>query len=177
MISRMRSSPANASLICVPIDAIWTSGAAIKPTKKMYMMKSPSVIVCARMARPPTMIMRTPMSPTITAEPEPTADVPVIVLATLRKSLCTPRAKTSRSRRSATYTFTSRTPPRLSASRPVTSALMTLRSRNSGRRRLNAIAIIPAKEPRTMIMSAVSFQFSQNRMPRASRAVMTLPTS
>ena len=34
-ISRMRSSPANASLICVPIDAICTIGAAISPVKSM----------------------------------------------------------------------------------------------------------------------------------------------
>ena len=102
MISRMRSSPANASLICVPIDAICTSGAAMSPTKNTYMMNPPRVIVPARMARPPTMIMRTPISPTITAAPDPTADVPVMVFAMLRKSLCTPRAKTSRSRRSAT---------------------------------------------------------------------------
>ena len=33
--SWMRSSPANASLICVPIDAIWTTGAAISPVKRM----------------------------------------------------------------------------------------------------------------------------------------------
>ena len=40
----MRSSPANASVICVPIDAIETSGAATSPMKKMYMIRSPSVI-------------------------------------------------------------------------------------------------------------------------------------
>ena len=40
----MRSRPANASVICVPIDAIETIGAATRPMKKMYMMKSPSVI-------------------------------------------------------------------------------------------------------------------------------------
>ena len=43
-ISRMRSRPANASLICVPIDAICTSGAATSPMKNRYMTKSPSVI-------------------------------------------------------------------------------------------------------------------------------------
>ena len=32
-------------MICVPIDAICTSGAASRPVKKMYMTKSPSVIV------------------------------------------------------------------------------------------------------------------------------------
>ena len=34
-ISRMRSSPANASVICVPIDAICTIGIASRPVKKM----------------------------------------------------------------------------------------------------------------------------------------------
>ena len=33
--SRMRSRPANASLICVPIDAICTTGAAIRPVNRM----------------------------------------------------------------------------------------------------------------------------------------------
>ena len=31
--SRIRSRPANASLICVPMDAIWTTGAAISPVR------------------------------------------------------------------------------------------------------------------------------------------------
>ena len=47
------------------------------------------------------MIISTPISPVITAVPAPTADVPVIVFATLRNSLCAPRANTSRSRGSA----------------------------------------------------------------------------
>ena len=34
-ISRMRSRPANASLIWVPIDAIWTTGAASSPVNRM----------------------------------------------------------------------------------------------------------------------------------------------
>ena len=34
-ISRMRSRPANASVICVPIEAMPTSGAATMPMKKM----------------------------------------------------------------------------------------------------------------------------------------------
>ena len=41
----MRSSPANASVIWVPIDAIWISGAAKRPVKKMYITRSPNVIV------------------------------------------------------------------------------------------------------------------------------------
>ena len=41
----MRSSPANASVICVPIEAIWTIGMAIRPVNEMYANRSPSVIV------------------------------------------------------------------------------------------------------------------------------------
>ena len=70
--------------------------------KKTYMNKSPSVIVPFSTDGPPMTMSRTPINPVITAVPAPTADVPVIVLATLRNSLCTPRAKTSRSRGSAT---------------------------------------------------------------------------
>ncbi len=44
LISRMRSRPAKASVICVPMAAISTSGAATSAVKKMYMKKSPSVI-------------------------------------------------------------------------------------------------------------------------------------
>ena len=54
---------------------------------------------------------------------------------------------------------------------------MTLRSRKSGRSRLNAIAIMPPNAPRTTIVSAVSFQFNQKRMPNARTAVIRLPTS
>ena len=65
----MRSSPANASVICVPIDAIETSGAATRPMKKMYMTRSPSVISPAMIARPPSQIISTPMMPTMTVLP------------------------------------------------------------------------------------------------------------
>jgi hypothetical protein len=34
-ISWMRSRPANASVICVPIEAIWTTGAATIPVNRM----------------------------------------------------------------------------------------------------------------------------------------------
>ena len=97
----MRSRPANASLTCVPIEAICTSGAATRPVKNRYMTKSPSVIDPARIERPPTMIISTPMAPTITVENAVMADTPVIDRATLRNSLCAPRVKTISSRFSA----------------------------------------------------------------------------
>ena len=49
-------------------------------------------------------------------------------------------------------------PPIVSVSRPVTSALITLRSRNSGRSRLNAVVIIAPKPSSTTSMTAVSCQ-------------------
>ena len=100
-ISRMRSRPANASVICVPIEAIETSGAATRPMKKMYMMRSPSVISPARIARPPSQIISTPMMPTITVLPAVVADTPVIDLAMLRNRRCAPLVKTISSRFSA----------------------------------------------------------------------------
>jgi hypothetical protein len=43
MTSRMRSSPAIASEICVPMLAMLTTGAASMPTKNTYISRSPSV--------------------------------------------------------------------------------------------------------------------------------------
>ena len=81
--SRMRSRPANASLICVPIDAIDTTGATVIAVKNRYMMKSPSVISPDRIDWPPTRIMTTPTTPTMTVAPAVVAEMPVIVLRTL----------------------------------------------------------------------------------------------
>jgi hypothetical protein len=83
--SRMRSSPANASLICVPIEAMPTTGATVMPVKKRYMMKSPSVMVPARIARPPTISMTTPTTPTMRVAPAVVAEMPVMVFRTLSK--------------------------------------------------------------------------------------------
>ena len=125
-ISRMRSSPANASVICVPIDAIWMTGTAIMPVNRRYMTKSPSVIVPgAGSAWPPTSIMITPMSADHQRRrTPPTAETPVIVAGDVAEQRCAPCAKTSSSRLSAVYALTMRTPPSDSASRPVTSALI-----------------------------------------------------
>ena len=134
----MRSRPANASVICVPMEAMETSGAATRPMKKMYIIRSPSVICPAMMARPPSQIIRMPMMPTITVLPAVVADTPVIDCATLRNRRCAPFVKTISSRFSAVYDFTTRMPPSASVSRPVTSALILPRSRKSGRSVLNA---------------------------------------
>ena len=100
-ISRIRSRPAKASVICVPMLAICTTGNETRPTKKMYDTRSPSVISPRATARPPTVRISTPTAPMITVETAAIALVPVIVEATLRKSRCTPRVKTISSRFSA----------------------------------------------------------------------------
>ena len=98
--SRMRSSPANASLTWVPMAAIWMTGAARMPTKAAYITRSPSVIAPDRMARPPKRIISTPTAPTITVAKAVTAEVPVIERLTLAKSRATPSPKTRCSRAS-----------------------------------------------------------------------------
>ena len=98
----MRSSPAKASLICVPISAMLISGIATNPVKKMYITKSPRVIVPARIARPPTMIIRTLIMPMIAVANAPMAEIPVTAFATRRSRRCAPRANTRASPRSAT---------------------------------------------------------------------------
>ena len=97
----MRSRPANASVICVPMEAIEISGAASRPMKKMYMTKSPSVIRPARMSLPPSQIITTPTTPMMTVLPAVVADTPVIDCAMLRNSRCAPCVKTISSRFSA----------------------------------------------------------------------------
>jgi hypothetical protein len=175
--SRMRSSPANASLICVLIEAICITGAASRPTKKMKENRSPRVMVPLRIARPPTRISTRPTSPTTTVANDPTAETPVMVLATFLNIRCTPPVNTRCSRCSVPYAFTTRMPPSVSVSRPVTSAVIWLRSRKTGRMRVNMVASTAPKSPSTTRIAMVSCQFSQNRNPRATSAVKLPPTS
>ena len=93
-ISRMRSSPAKASVIWVPMAAICTIGAAMRPVKKMYMKRSPTVIRPASTSPPPTRIISTPMPPTIAVANAPVPEMAVIEAATLRKMRWAPVAKT-----------------------------------------------------------------------------------
>ena len=88
-------------MICVPIEAICTTGAAIMPVKNRYMTKSPIVMVLFRMAWPPTRIITTPMRPTMTVDIAVVIETPVIDAVTLRSSLWTPCANTICSRFSA----------------------------------------------------------------------------
>ena len=71
------------------------------PTKKIYMTKSPSVIVPARIARPPTTIITTPIAPMTTPPNDVTAEMPVNVFRTFENRFITPDSKTRSSRSSA----------------------------------------------------------------------------
>ena len=86
----MRSSPANASVICVPIDASWITGIVISAVNERYFTKSPIVIVPSRIAAPPISIIAMPMAPITSDENAVTADTPVSDFATLRNSRCAP---------------------------------------------------------------------------------------
>ena len=81
--------------------AIEIIGAASKPMKKMYITKSPSVILPATMSLPPIQIMTTPTTPMITVLPEVVAETPVIDWAMLRNSRCAPLVNVISSRFSA----------------------------------------------------------------------------
>ena len=70
-----------------------------------------------------------------------------------------------------------RTPPRDSANRPVTSALIWLRSRNSGRSRLNAVAIPMPKVLKINDVTRVKRQLMYIRTPNAIVAVRIEPVN
>ena len=97
----MRSSPANASVICVPIDASWITGIVISAVNERYITRSPIVIVPFRIDVPPISIIAMPIAPITTDENAVIADTPVSDFATLRNSRCAPFANTSSSRFSA----------------------------------------------------------------------------
>ena len=123
MMSRMRSSPANASVICVPIDAIWITGSVTSPTRMTYRKRSPVVMRPARISRAADdRHQHADRADDHASRTPSTADVPVIVLAMFRKSRCAPLVNTISSRFSAVYTFTTRAPPSACTSRPDTSA-------------------------------------------------------
>ena len=73
----MRSRPANASVICVPMLASCTTGTVISAVKVRYITKSPMVICPARIELPPTSIIEMPMAPSTTVEKAETLDTPV----------------------------------------------------------------------------------------------------
>jgi hypothetical protein len=115
-------------------------------------------------------MMSTPTSPTTTVPADVVSDTPVIELAMLRNSRCTPLANTTCSRRSVPYALTTRMPPSVSLSRPVTSAWIFPRSRKIGRSRLNACAIPQPNTPRkARIASVIATPARTARRGRARR--------
>src|SRR5881296_3129167 len=109
-----------------------------------------------------------PMAPMMIVANEPTPEMPVMVAAMLRNRVFAPRVNTKRSLRSAWYALTMRMPPSVSPRRPVTSALILPRSRNSGRSLVKANAMPPPKQPSTRIAIAVSRQFRTKRTTNAA---------
>ena len=134
------------------------SGAVTMTIKNTKVIRLPTVICPLITSRPPTYIAINPITPTTASPKVPVSDVPVMVLAIFSNSFCTPFPNTSFSRSSAVYTLISRMPPSVSVSRPVTSAVITLRSRKIGRRRLNAIDITTPNTARNTIVAAVRRQ-------------------
>ena len=98
--SRMRSSPARASLIWVPMADIWMIGWASTVTKATYMIRSPKVMVPAWMARPPKKMSSTPMAPTMMVATAVMALVPVMERLMFWNSRRTPAPKSRCSRAS-----------------------------------------------------------------------------
>ena len=99
--SRMRSRPANASVICVPMALIWMSGVTIKPVNTRNMKMSPTVIRPASTSRAPATLIAMPTSPKSRLEKPVIIDTPFIDLTTLRSTLWAPCAKIRSSRFSA----------------------------------------------------------------------------
>ena len=87
----------------------------------------------ARISLAPVYITPAPTSPRSTVEERERAEVVASVRNTLSRMRRIPPSKTAASRPSAWYPFTTRTPPSDSVRRPVTSAYICPRSRNTGR--------------------------------------------
>ena len=85
-------------MICVPIEAIDTTGATTTPVNSRYRSKSPTVHWSAMIARPPITMINAPIPPITRVAADVVADTPVTVLATLRSRRWAPLANTSCSR-------------------------------------------------------------------------------
>ena len=113
------------------------------------MKNEPTVMRPARISLAPVYITPAPTSPRRTVEESERAEVVARVRNTLSRMRRTPPSKTAASRPSAWYPFTTRTPPSDSVRRPVTSAYICPRSRNTGRSTRN-----PRKTTRPKTASA-----------------------
>ena len=92
----MRSSPASASVICVPIPTTWNIGATRNARNAVNVMKPPSVMRAARgSARAPTYITIAPTTPISTVAERLIRDMAVRErFMTLSSRRCTPPANT-----------------------------------------------------------------------------------
>ena len=84
-ISRMRSSPAKASVICVPMLASWMTGIVRSAIIEMYMKRSPIVICAGADRRAADSMTAMPMAPMTRPEKAPIADTPVSDLRDVAK--------------------------------------------------------------------------------------------
>ena len=138
MIWRVRSKPASASEICVPIFTTCTTGATMNASIDVYIMKSPTCILWAAICRDPIYMITAPTKPIRTVDANVISEIVLKLANTLSSSRCAPLVNTPASRRSAWYPLITRTPPSVSVNRPVTSALILPRSRKIGRTVRNA---------------------------------------
>ena len=84
--SRIRSRPAKASVTWLPIETIWIDGPTRSPRYSVNETNEPTVIRPASISWAPTHMIDTPTTPSSSVENAETAEKPVIVFATLRKS-------------------------------------------------------------------------------------------
>ena len=141
----MRSNPASASVIWVPIPTIWNTGATRNAKNAVNITKPPRVSAPAMICRAPMYITEAPTTPIRTVEERVSREMEVSVRMTFWSRRSTPPENTRASASSAWYPFTTRTPASDSVNRPVTSAVIFPRSRKMGRMRPNALISTRAK--------------------------------
>ena len=100
-ISRVRSSPATASVIWLPIFVICMTGAARKPINSVYWKNWPCVIWPDIISFPPMNMMTAPTLPITRVEARLMVDMAVSVFKTFCSSFSTPPLNTCCSRSSA----------------------------------------------------------------------------
>ena len=101
--SRVRSSPANASVNCVPMLTTWITGAIRNARNAMNVIEVAQRHACAgeHLAARPRTSTTAPTMPISTVAERLINDIAVSDFSTLSSSRCTPPANTSASRSSA----------------------------------------------------------------------------
>ncbi len=131
----------------------------------------------ARISLAPVYMTPAPTSPRSTVEESERAEVVARVRNTLSRMRRTPPSKTAASRPSAWYPFTTRTPPSDSVSRPVTSAYICPRSRNTGRSTRNPRKTTSPKTASATRVRRVTRGLRRSITVKASVAVSRPPAS